>query len=388
MASPLRNSSVSSPILEGEISDDGIIERLSEVEASRVSGVLRFASKDTEGEVRLVAGQIAADQPAREDGVDAVEVLLELRGGSFEVFQQLPPLAITRGDDLSRSGSLEVHVPADLMNYCEQAGLTGLLKLEDGEKRAEIVYERGELGSIKLDGADDLHEVFGWEEGSFAIEARTLEEIQAELTTELDPEEDPVGSTTREDNTSKHFLRVVEVTLSEILHDREEHRPASRTGPGLPKMEPLRHETLPPKTKAAPRTDQTVRVIYLGASARPKPMPAGRPGKTRHVSGGSQAEIVLPEAKPERRSKPEGEETGPVGSKSASESFTDTSSKPQAGPSSNEEPNVAQSDQVSAKPGEHTSEDSRGLPGVVWAAVALVVAVAALWLLSMLPALQ
>lgn len=341
------------PVLRGSIPNDGIVAKLAEVEELRVSGVLTFRDGDVEGEVRLVGGQIAADQPSLPDGSDPVELLLEMRQGRFEVFQKLPPLAVSRGDDLVRTGSLDVHVPADLMNYCEHSGLTGVLILSSDGKSAEVVYDKGELGSIKLDGADELHQVFGWEEGTFRIEARTSEEVEAELT----PEEVPaVRASDRPDSTSKHFLKVVEVTLSDILREREEHRPPTRTAPPLPAMEPHKHETLPPPTKKEPRNDQTVRVIYLGAAARrTEPEPAAKPpGVTRHVQAGAPAEDRLPDAVPERRSDADDPRPPARG----------------AGASSN----------ATAKP--------RDLPGFAWAVVTLVVAVLALYVLSLLPPLE
>ena len=289
---------VSATVFKGEIPEDGIVSRLSEIEGYRTTGVLRFEYGETSGEVALVQGQISADQPETPKG-DLVEMLLELRAGTFELVQQLPPLPVSKGDTTFREGSLEVHIPADLMNYCERAGLTGVLEIRDGEQVAEIAYAKGELHGIRLDGLDELHQVFGWEEGTFRIEVRgAAPDYEAELT-EPPPPADPSAPAPAPDAdaTGKHFLKVVEVTLAEIVKEREERRPATRTSPPLPPMSgPKKHPTLrPPDMKEKPkppgkeRKDQTVRVIYLSKRdekrpAAPTPTPSTKRKSEPRVS--------------------------------------------------------------------------------------------------------
>lgn len=354
------------PVLAGAIPDDGVVGLLAEIEAFRTTGVLRFESGEVRGEVRLVLGQISADQPDRDDGQDPIDLLLALRGGRFEVFQRLPPLPVSRGNEARKEGSLEVHVPADLMNYCERAGLTGLLALEDEDKarRAEILYDKGELTGIRLDGLDELNEVFGWESGAFRIESMAravdfdaeLEELAQTPEAAKDTDEDDAfdnAPTLRPepppaDSTGKHFLRVVEVTLSEILKEREERRPATRTSPPLPPMAaPRKHPTLrPPTPENAPperkeRKDQTVRVVYLGGphvSAKLAPK-----SRTRHIAKGRSQEADLPAA---------------------------TRPPPKAAP----DPRPAPPESAAATLG--------------WAVLAMAVVLAALWLLALLPPLE
>ncbi|MCB9631382.1 MAG: DUF4388 domain-containing protein [Sandaracinus sp.] len=210
---------MASPVLAGAIPRAGIVEKLTAIEARCTTGVLRWHGKTT-GEVALVRGQIAADQSEREDGEDPVELLLAERTGTFEVFQILPPLPVSKGKDGMRRGSLEVHVAADLMRYCENAGLTGILAIESDGKRAEIGYDCGELGDIRLDGLDELHEVFGWEDGSFEIVALTIapnlaEDLEDAITTEM-VRPDLVVEEPKADSTGKLLLRVVEMTLAEM----------------------------------------------------------------------------------------------------------------------------------------------------------------------------
>ncbi len=379
------------PVLAGSIPEDGIVGLLTEIEACRTTGVLRFESGDVCGEVRLVLGQISADQPERDDGQDAIELLLELRQGRFEVFQRLPPLPVSRGDEARKEGSLEVHIPADLMNYCERAGLTGVLALvhEEELRRAEILYDRGELTGIRLDGLEELNDVFGWESGAFRIESMAravdfdaeIEELAQAPATEDDqqheaskdergdahdqgeeddefdnaptlrPEAPPPNA---HDSTGKHFLRVVEVTLAEILREREQRRPATRTSPPLPPMSaPRKHPTLQPAAlgdgapKRKERKDQTVRVVYLGGAQVASPSGSSR---TRHVRRGCTEETDLPAA------------TRPSGSP----------------------PNVGAPTPPNApRPAPQGAAVTLG-----WAAVAIAVVLASLGLLAMLPPLE
>ncbi len=284
------------PVLSGELREGGAIELLRELEQRRITGVLRFESDSASGEIELYGGEIAVQQPAREDGRDPVDVLLGLGPGRYQVTQRLPVLSVSRGDDYAKRGSLAVHVPADLMTYCEQAGLTGTLELRHEGHRAEAIYDAGELLAIELDGRGeaDLSEVFGWEQGSFRIEldpgapARFREENEA-------PTIERPAVRKRED--TRQFLRVVEMALADVVQESERARSPTRTSPPLPP---------PPKARPRPATlpapparsidEHTVRLIYLGG----EPPEVHDDARTRHVSKG-EAELALTEARPERR---------------------------------------------------------------------------------------
>lgn len=293
-------------VLSGPIPADGAIDLLRQIEALRTTGVLKFESGDVRGEVLFVAGQLAAEQATLESGVDAVEAFLELRGGTFELFQKLPPLAVSTGDDTMRTGSLAVHVPADLMNYCEDAGLTGVLELVRRGRRAEVVYDEGELVGIRLDGKDDadLQDVFAWEDGTFRIEARSAApEIEVDVHVEEErPKSDPAAkpAAKRNDDTAQHLLRVVEVALTSIVEDREKRRSPTRTSPPLPTTPKARAapSTTPPPNRPKKRKG-TVRVVYLQAEPA-KPLPSVEVS-TRVVRTDITGEVMLPEASPERR---------------------------------------------------------------------------------------
>ncbi len=298
------------PVLSGEITTEGMLSVIQEIERLRTTGVLEFEHGDVRGEVQLIAGQIALDQKEMADGADPVEVLLSLREGSYRMYQRLPTLPVSKGDDMSRTGSLAVHVPADLMRYCEHAGMTGTLLFENDGRSAEVVYDAGELVAIRVEGTDeeDLHEVFGWEEGTFRIQAlsrRPPVDEPAEAASaqpEATPEPDPAAPR-RRDETGQMFLRSVEVALTRIVEEREKRRSPTRTSPPLPPPPKARSSDSFPGIEPAPepvaspqRRDPTVRVIYLNVR---KDVDAGE--GLRHVRKDVAGEVALTDAAPERR---------------------------------------------------------------------------------------
>ncbi len=266
-------------LASGDLAEVEPLEVLRLAESWRLSGRLRFETGSGEdwGEVRLLGGEPLEDTSPLPDGRDPLESFLEKTSGRFELSLQLPPLPVSRGDALRREGSLAVHVPADLMNYCERVGLSGRLVLRQGERCAEARYERGELLSIRVDGRDegDLHAVFGWEEGSFLIEAHGPASEQApdddgqdvsasgEAASGAGEDVEPARSRPGED--TSRFLRVVEVELARIVEERERRRPASRSSPEAPLPRPApRPESLPPP-RSATRREPTVRIVYVRA---------------------------------------------------------------------------------------------------------------------------
>jgi hypothetical protein len=299
------------PVLSGVITSAGMLSVLEAIERRRTTGVLEFQAGDVRGEVWLIGGQIALDQVELSDGRDPVEVLLELREGDYRVVRRLPPLPVSQGDDSSRTGSLAVHVPADLMRYCEQACMTGRLALENDGRLAEVVYDSGELVAIHVEGHDeeDLNEVFGWEEGTFHIEALSKPPPPPIPAPASEEQADGGASAVaapavRGDATGQHFLHTVEVALTKIVEERERRRSPTRTGPALPDTaRPRASESVagvsPAKEQRilAKQRDSTVRIVYLAVRERRCQADEG----LRHIGRDVTAEVVLTDAAPERR---------------------------------------------------------------------------------------
>lgn len=277
-------------VLEGAIPPGGIVELLTQIEQTCATGELHYESAlEGKGTVTLVRGQFAEEQTPDRQQRDPVEVLLMLREGRYFLQQRLPPLPVSSGDHRVKSGSLAVHVPSALMRYCELAGLTGVLRLSRPPQSVDLVYERGELTEARVGGGDgiELQEVFGWEEGRFSIEAQCAETsvVAPPSTVFPTPEAAPsadrgsereVRSTTQDlsGNTEASFLRVVEMSLEDLLRERIERTPSARTGPVIPELPPARVTQRPParplgSTSEPVRGESTVRVIYLAAERTP-----------------------------------------------------------------------------------------------------------------------
>lgn len=295
------------PASSGTVPEGGAIDLLRELETNRVTGVLRYESDGRSGEITLFGGEIAVDQKPRADGEDPVDAFLSAGELRYEIKQRLPELPVARGDDRSKHGSLAVHVPADLMNWCEHAGLTGVLELNHEGRRAEAFYERGELLAIELDGRDaaDLHEVFGWEQGRFRVrlDEEAIAQFHRDHAAPPAAEEWTAAPPKKREDT-RQFLRVVEMALAEVVTTSEKARSPTRTSPPLPpppKKRP-RPESIPPP-RPRRRDEQTVRLIYLSGDPPP---PSTGDASTRHVRGDVTAELALTEAQPERRAAMQG----------------------------------------------------------------------------------
>jgi hypothetical protein len=163
---------VGEAVFEGAIPAEGVGDLLGGLEEIGTTGVLAFQSTAGSGAIRLVHGQVA-DAEANADEERALEVLLSLRDGEFAVYPKLPHLPVSRGTDTTRRGSLAVHPPADLMRYCESAGLTGRLLLEHRGRLAIGYYEKGDLNDVSIDGgtAADFVVALEWTEGTFRVDA-------------------------------------------------------------------------------------------------------------------------------------------------------------------------------------------------------------------------
>jgi len=159
-------------VFEGAIPAEGVEDLLGGLEEIGTTGVLAFQSTSGSGAIRLVHGQLV-DATTTAEEERALEVLLSLREGEFAVYPKLPHLPVSRGTDTTRRGSLAVHPPADLMRYCENAGLTGRLLLELRGRLAIGYYDKGELSDVSIDGgtAADFVLALEWTEGTFRVDA-------------------------------------------------------------------------------------------------------------------------------------------------------------------------------------------------------------------------
>jgi len=219
--------------MRGTIPDDGVVTLLRSFEETRTSGLLVYRTPEgARGEVWLRLGQLDGGPASERD--ESVETFLALRGGTYELLDRLPPLEETEGSERIRVGSLGRYSIADLMNYAESAGLTGLVRVESGGRYAEIVYKNGGLDAIFVDGDEsDADAIFAWSEGRFSV--------RIEGTPSLYPRSEGSGP--------RPEPRVIERPISQILDEAAQRRP--------------RAVSIPPPRAPTPR-EGTVRIVLLG----------------------------------------------------------------------------------------------------------------------------
>ena len=382
-----------------------MLDVLREIEARRITGRLRFSTEGVTGDVAVVAGQIALEQEPMPDGSDPVEVVLKARKGHYVVHQRLPTLPVSRGDDDHRKGSLAVHVPADLMNYCEQSGVTGLLRLTREGNQAELVYEAGELLAIRLDGKEDadLSAVFSWDDGAFDI--RVQKDVasyvpdampappSAEDSTEREPTTQFVRP--RHEDTGRHFLKVFEVALTDVVSTRERVRPRARTSPPMAPAPSIRPPPAMPKIappRPARRREQTVRIAYLAGDDESALAAIDHVTRQARAGGASEspAHIETRESTGEQSLPPPAPKPAPKAA--AAEAPDDEEEEKREDPTPEEirasrvkaarEARARAKEQESEKGAAAASEPTDGLGSIGWTVVVLAAGVAAYYLLS------
>lgn len=82
------------------------------------------------------------------------------------------------------TGNLEEHALIEVLKFCEQNSLSGLLKLNNTEDHAELVFIKGQLQKAtfkELSDDEAMDEILKWEQGSFEIEPSILNLDQGEL---------------------------------------------------------------------------------------------------------------------------------------------------------------------------------------------------------------
>ena len=91
------------------------------------------------------------------------------------MYPKLPPLPISRGNDYTKRGSLAVHPPSEMMQYCEEAALTGRLLFEKEGRIALAYFSSGDLTEVSIDGGDstDFSQCLDWVEGTFRVDSES-----------------------------------------------------------------------------------------------------------------------------------------------------------------------------------------------------------------------
>jgi len=272
-------------------------------EAQRFTGTLTVTVDRVPADIHLLAGvpEVASARESDPDhGADpvarALDRFLEAPRGSYTLRQHLPPIegAETSSERVVR-GPLALRSPADIMRYCELAGLTGqlLLRLDHDDHAGECtaLYERGELVSLTLDGREDLDvgAIFDWSTGRFEVTAFPL--------FDRDPSRrDPLLGAPPSPEEAQ-LLRTVEVALADILTQRAQAPSLSPRNPSFrpppPRSaDPSAPVVVPPSPRTPrfepppPSPDTTVKVYFVQARRPPVVSPQGAPAPAAPVLAG------------------------------------------------------------------------------------------------------
>ena len=130
-------------------------------------------------------------------------------------------------------GSLEEHPLIEVLKFCEQNSLTGLLKLNNDSEDAELEFLKGQLQKASYKELTDdevMDEILNWEKGSFEIEPSILkmdstEEEKTETKDELIEELKKVDSQSAEPIdaikifTANLVNRLIAIVGSRIVQD-------------------------------------------------------------------------------------------------------------------------------------------------------------------------
>ncbi len=71
------------------------------------------------------------------------------------------------------TGTLEDFPVFEVLKFCEQNSLTGLLNINNEKNHAELIFEKGQLQQVKFNKLVDdkaMDEILGWQQGFFQIE--------------------------------------------------------------------------------------------------------------------------------------------------------------------------------------------------------------------------
>ncbi|MBI2891915.1 MAG: DUF4388 domain-containing protein [Deltaproteobacteria bacterium] len=260
------------PLVHGELAERGPIDLLKLCEEKRFTGLIEIAAGKLGGSLQLRGGEIEtiALEGAAADPLDA---FLALTAGRYTLRQQMPNLDGGLSNDPIVRGFIADHGPADVLRFCEAAGLSGEVRLSSGKRRVEVLYESGQMTTIKVDGKTDadLEEAWAWTSGEFEVTARPLFEATRE---------EPVADETGQ------FLRVVQVALAKVIDRAQKVRELTDT---QQRPIPLVTRKKPPPP---PRADQTVQVYFLEDIVPETSLAEPAASTTRHARKDVTAELV------------------------------------------------------------------------------------------------
>jgi hypothetical protein len=170
---------VSKNRLEGSLSDTSLSDLLDACHKHLVTGAIKIVDEKNKRNGVLVLRAGAVDQARFGDtvGDKAVQTMLELKDGMYELSQQLPDLSGDLGRAAALEGSVEQVSIVQIMRHCEHNALSAVITVMNEYDRGEIHYRAGELEKVMLNGkADDdaIVTMLAWPKARYKVVAPPL----------------------------------------------------------------------------------------------------------------------------------------------------------------------------------------------------------------------
>ena len=170
---------VSKNRLEGSLSDTPLRELLDACHKHLVTGAIKIFDDKNKRSGVLVLRAGAVDQARFGDSVGdaAVEAMMALDEGMYELAQQLPDLSGDLGRAAALEGAVDQVSVVQIMRHCEHNALSAVITVINDFDRGEIHYRAGELEQVVLNGQRDddaIVTMLGWAKARYRVVAPPL----------------------------------------------------------------------------------------------------------------------------------------------------------------------------------------------------------------------
>lgn len=252
--------------VQGDFRERPPIDVLKDCEEKRFTGLIEVEGAELRGSVLMRGGEVSSLQLHGAKG-DALDAFLGLQEGRYVLRQKMPTLDGSLTAEAVVRGSLAQHGVADVLRFCEGAGLTGQVRMSSGGRHLEVFYEAGAMTAITVDGKSDadLDQAFRWRVGEFAVTARPA-----------------FAPPKRIEESGLHFLNVVELALGKVLDKAEAVRERDTQQRPIPLVTKRRRQTEPLPID----TSRTVQVYFLEEVVPERASQPPPPSTTRHARQG------------------------------------------------------------------------------------------------------
>jgi hypothetical protein len=170
---------VSKNRLEGSLTDTPLRELLDACHKHLVTGAIKVFDEKGRRSGVLVLRAGAVDQARFGDSVgdSAVESMIDLSDGMYELAQQLPDLSGDLGRAAALEGAVDQVSVVQIMRHCEHNALSAVITVVNDFDRGEIHYRAGEVDKVTLNGEDNddaIVTMLGWAKARYRVSAPPL----------------------------------------------------------------------------------------------------------------------------------------------------------------------------------------------------------------------